>query len=594
MYEVATMPVLSDELLAGLAHLDFPVAALDARSRVVWGNSAWGSTAGPTAPNAFLGTSYLEVCDRSKGALAFGAKATAKALRSVLAGRVPNAVVEYPCPTPDEPLGWWRVHVAQGVGPVAAVVSHLDITREHLAEVQLTETSGRLQLLADNTIDAVTLWDAAGICLWASPSVRDVIGVPPTRLMGTRGWTLLPPEVRKQLPTQERLAQLGLGEPIATTVHLPVAGKRRAFEVRIRKASTAPLRYVAVARNIDERVEYERRLHWKQVALDGAEDLANLGLCVWRPDVPWEWSRNLLAMHGVPGERPPTPQAYLRAVQPEDRAQVRRLLQQAQGGALTFRYRLPDGALRSLELQVRGGPHDERIGLWRDVTETLRLRQTVTQLSTERASLLQEYFGARDRERMLVARELHDGLGSTLTGLVLAARRLARPGVKSPRREAAALARQAQSVLETVRSVSHTRHLSHLDALPFSEALEALARGFREVSEARVTVETSQALPSHAPSGLLRIAQECLTNAVRHARATNIKLSCTVSGQQLVLKVEDDGVGLKSGTGTGMGLSGVALHAEALGGVVRFRSRAKRGTSVEVKVPLLFRGWSDS
>jgi signal transduction histidine kinase len=196
---------------------------------------------------------------------------------------------------------------------------------------------------------------------------------------------------------------------------------------------------------------------------------------------------------------------------------------------------------------------------------------------------------------MLLARELHDGLGSSLTGLVLASRRLARPGVVNPRREAAALSRQAQAVLETVRSVSHTRHLSHLDALPFAEALEAMARSYREVSPARVTVETSRGLPTHAPGGLLRIAQEALTNAIRHAKAKHIRVSCKVSGRHLLLKVEDDGVGLKKrNPGEGMGLSGIALRAEALGGEVRFHSRPKRGTSVEVRVPSLFRGWSET
>jgi len=587
------MDVSARELLASLATLDFPVAALDAESRVLWGNEIWNTTGVGTDPQAFLGTSYLEVCERAQGPLAYGAKTTAKALRSVLAGKVRSAVVEYPCPTPGEPMGWWRAHLTRGAGPVAAVVSHLDITREHLAQVQLTEASERLQLLADNTIDAVTLWDGEARCLWASPSVGDVFGRTPESLVGLRMQRLMPRASLQQMPRLEQLLKLPVGKPTTLTLRLPVDEASRAFEIRIKKASSAPLRFVVVARNIDQRLDYEGRLHWQQVALDGAEELATLGLCVWRPDVPWEWSRNLLALHGMRSDRPPLLKDYLKEVDPEDRPQVRRVLQ-GQGDELTFRYRRPDGSLRTLELNCRGGPHGERIGLWRDVTEEHRLQKTVTQLATERAELLQEYFSSRDRERMLLARELHDGLGSSLTGLVLAARRLARPELKNARREAAALSRQAQAVLETVRSVSHTRHLSHLDALPFAEALEAMARGYREVCPARITVETSRGLPTHAPGGLLRIAQECLTNAVRHAKAKHIRVSCLLSGRHLVLKVEDDGVGMKPNPGAGMGLSGIALRAEALGGEVRFRSRAKRGTSVEVRVPSLFRGWSET
>jgi signal transduction histidine kinase len=446
-----------------------------------------------------------------------------------------------------------------------------------------------LELLAQSTIDAVTVWDSRGRCVWASPSVQGVLGHHPSAVLQKTVRWLLPR--RRAVPSLAQLFKLPAGTPTTLTVTLPVAGQPQVFEVRVQHTASEPRLLVAVARNIGERLQYERRIHWKQVALEGAEELAQLGIWVWRPGESWEWSPSLGALHGLGRRRPPSFAAYLRSVHPEDRRALERLFRGRSSDEATYRFRRADGVVRTLRLRCRVSPERERVGVVRDITEERSLHENLIGLFNERAQLLREQFTVRDHERGLIAQELHDQLGSSLTALLLTAKRLSGP--EAPRQSLRRLARQAHRLLDTVRGVTRTLHVSHLEVLPFKGALRRLVEEYQEATAARLTLEFSGAFPAHAPAGLVRIAQECLTNAVRHAHASRVQVFCAAKAKELWLTVEDDGSGVKARrSGQGMGLSGIILRADAMGGSAHIKSRRGHGTRVEVRVPSLFRGWS--
>jgi signal transduction histidine kinase len=97
-------------------------------------------------------------------------------------------------------------------------------------------------------------------------------------------------------------------------------------------------------------------------------------------------------------------------------------------------------------------------------------------------------------------------------------------------------------------------------------------------------------LPANSPIGLFRIVQEALANAVRHARAKSIRLSLRVDGDNVVLEVVDDGIGIApraAGTPRAHGLLGIRERATAMGGASTFGpGPGGRGTEVRVTVPL--------
>jgi len=85
---------------------------------------------------------------------------------------------------------------------------------------------------------------------------------------------------------------------------------------------------------------------------------------------------------------------------------------------------------------------------------------------------------------------------------------------------------------------------------------------------------------------LYRVAQEALTNVVRHAGATRATLSCRLTDHMIVLSVSDDGVGISPGalTGPGLGLKIIAYRARMIGGMATCERRPRGGTRVVVRV----------
>ena len=570
----------SNGLLESLVRLDLPVAALDRGSRILWVSDGWKALDGQFLPKSRADKDYLARCR------AASAGRLAASVQGVLKGKHRAAEEDYRFPTTLGRERFWRARITRGTGDVAAIVSHHEVTQEEMAHRRVEEASASLeQLLAVGTLDAVTFWDRNGVCVWASPSVQAVFGHPPAALLNKKADWLV---ARRFLPSLAKLAKLPAGSPMVFVA--PVSGKPRTVEVTVHRAASGPLRYVAVARSIDERLDCERRLQWKRLALEGAEELAQLGIWLWRPNSPWEWSPSLFVLHALRRTRPPSPAAYLKSVHPEDRGPLERLFNGRSLEEVTFRYRRADGVVRTLRLRCRTGPEEERVGVVRDVTEELALQRSIVRLFSERAELLREHFNARDRERLMLAQELHDQLGASLTALLLTAKRLSRKD--APRQAVSRLAHQARELLDTVRSVTRRLHVSHLEVLPFKEALGRLVDGYRDATCARLSIEFSGALPTHAPAGLLRIVQECLTNAVRHARASRVHVSCLAKAKAILLTIEDDGAGLQASGGQGMGLSGIVHRAEAMGGSAHIRSRRGQGTRIEVRVPSLFRGWS--
>jgi signal transduction histidine kinase len=206
-----------------------------------------------------------------------------------------------------------------------------------------------------------------------------------------------------------------------------------------------------------------------------------------------------------------------------------------------------------------------------------------------RAYALQVERLAAAQERNRVARDIHDGLGHSLTVVqmqVKAARAVLRT---DPAKADAVLAKaqqQAQEALAEVRrSVSSLREAR--PAVPLPEALHALAE---ETSAAGVPtrLEVSGAarpLEAGAEESLYRAAQEGLTNVRKHARASHASLLLDYTGGgEVRLEVRDDGVG-NAAVGSGFGLLGVRERAAQAGGRMRIESALGQGCTLSVEVP---------
>jgi len=198
---------------------------------------------------------------------------------------------------------------------------------------------------------------------------------------------------------------------------------------------------------------------------------------------------------------------------------------------------------------------------------------------------------AQDEERRRIARELHDGTASTLVALSLdLARLVERLPVGEERALAASCAALCEQSLRELRTAAFILHPPLLEQEGLAVALRSLADGFGRRSGIRVTFEGGTAkgvrLPPHVELTLYRIAQEALTNVLRHSGSRTAHVAVAASGDAVRLTIRDEGKGSPEGAGppTGVGITSMQERLRALGGRLRVSFR-RSGTVVIAVVP---------
>jgi signal transduction histidine kinase len=206
-------------------------------------------------------------------------------------------------------------------------------------------------------------------------------------------------------------------------------------------------------------------------------------------------------------------------------------------------------------------------------------------------------FGLVLDERARLAREIHDTLAQGFVGISsqLDAVAMCLPDETAPVRKYLDMARKMarHSLTEARRSVMDLR-ASVLEGQDLAAALESSTRLWTAGSGVDVDVDISgprTALSEEVEQQLLRIAQEAVTNALKHAGAGKIRVKLHIEARRLFLRIVDNGRGFEqqdafSSQGGHFGLIGMRERAERLGGELRLASQPGGGTEVEVKVPL--------
>jgi two-component system sensor histidine kinase UhpB len=243
-------------------------------------------------------------------------------------------------------------------------------------------------------------------------------------------------------------------------------------------------------------------------------------------------------------------------------------------------------SMRGVDL-LRPGTRVPVFGDSHEVIELTRaFNEMLERLEDERRESVRRTLTAQENERLQLARELHDEIGQGLTALML---HLDHVGKTAPRGTAEEVfeAREAtRASLEEVRRIARQLRPEALDDLGLVSAISHLTD--RVASRAAIEVERSLArdLPSLAPEAELviyRVAQESLTNVVRHADAAHATVSLMRDGNALVLTVSDDGRGIGQ-VKEGAGIKGMRERAVLSGGWLHIRPRAGGGTEVRLEV----------
>jgi two-component system, NarL family, sensor histidine kinase UhpB len=232
-----------------------------------------------------------------------------------------------------------------------------------------------------------------------------------------------------------------------------------------------------------------------------------------------------------------------------------------------------------------------RIPVYTEDAEIVRLTRAfnamLDRLEGERRDSLRRSVAAQEAERERVARELHDEIGQSLTALLLHLQRVSREAPAQLRPELAVVREAARATLEEVREVARRLRPEVLDDLGLANALAALCQRLSDQSGLSIARHVDPHLPPLSMEVELvvyRIAQEALTNALRHSEASCIEVSLQSDDDRLTLKVRDDGHGLNGSSGSGAGIQGMRERAMMIGGRYDLRTRPEGGTEVRLEL----------
>jgi signal transduction histidine kinase len=221
-------------------------------------------------------------------------------------------------------------------------------------------------------------------------------------------------------------------------------------------------------------------------------------------------------------------------------------------------------------------------------------RKQIEQTQGNLRKLSRRLVQAQETERKALSRELHDEVGQTMTALGIEIGNLEKLRIADEAtfrlriEEAKQLNKKA---IRSIRDLAMGLRPSMLDDLGLEPALQWQGREFSRRTGVPATVQVNGMLDDLTDvqrTSIYRVVQEALTNCARHAKAKRVLVSVHGEENQVVVVVQDDGVGFEPSlrSRTGLGLIGMQERVQELEGTLKIASERNKGTTVRVEIPL--------
>lgn len=292
-------------------------------------------------------------------------------------------------------------------------------------------------------------------------------------------------------------------------------------------------------------------------------------------------------------------------IHPEDLQNIKNSIEKAiQGNGLNweteYRFKHTNGTYRSVKDRAIILRNIERkairlIGAMQDITQQKEYEKKLLDVNQKLRNLSAYLQEAREEERIAIAREIHDELGQQLTGIKLDASWLKNKIIKHLPEDTERLERLIESInkaINDVRKVASNLRPGVLDDLGLEAAIEWQSQFFQEqtgIKTKLITKNLSDKYEKEINTAVYRIYQEALTNIMRHAKATEVSTVLAEENNQLILEVEDNGIGIEESEKNNtfsLGITGMRERALMINGVFSIENLDKGGTKVKVLVPL--------
>ncbi len=357
-------------------------------------------------------------------------------------------------------------------------------------------------------------------------------------------------------------------------------------------------------------IEDELRRHYEALQrsekrLSEAQRIANLGNWEWDIETnDLHWSDEIYRIFGLdPGEIGTTYVAFLNYIHPDDREDVKEAINEAlRGGkpySIEHRIVLPDDTTRIVHEQGvvtfnASGEPVRMVGTVQDITERKLAEEKLRNSREQLRNLSAHLDTVREQERTSIAREIHDELGQSLTALKMDVSWLRNKYREhQPLSEkTGAMIKLIDSTIRTVRRISSELRPVVLDDLGLIPAIEWQAAEVQKRTGIACEVNFAPGdiiLSKGTSTVVFRTLQEALTNVIRHAGATKVRITLEERGGEILLRVEDNGKGISErqiGDPKSFGLIGIRERVHFLGGEVKITGTRNGGTSLVVTIPL--------
>ncbi|HVI55364.1 MAG TPA: MASE1 domain-containing protein [Luteibacter sp.] len=227
------------------------------------------------------------------------------------------------------------------------------------------------------------------------------------------------------------------------------------------------------------------------------------------------------------------------------------------------------------------------------VEQRFASRRALDDAHEELREMTGRLIATQEQERARLARDLHDDINQRLAASSIGLSALRRRVPPSVQAEVAHIQHQVIALSEDVRQLSHELHPSCLDHAGLRDSLEALCHMPRRPRAPQVVFIADQAIDVLSADIALcfyRVTQEALTNALRHAEASQVTIKASVNGDLASLWIFDDGKGIDPDAfptkKPGIGLLSMSERAKLLGGSFELRTAPGKGVDVCLRIPL--------
>ena len=232
--------------------------------------------------------------------------------------------------------------------------------------------------------------------------------------------------------------------------------------------------------------------------------------------------------------------------------------------------------------------------LIKEINERKKTTDELKHKSEHLSDLTKRLQNVREEENTRIAREIHDELGQSLTAIKMELMWICKKNSNNSKLVQGLLliCETVDDTIKNVRKISANLRPKVLDQLGFLPAIEWQVKAFsrRTKIKCELDINSNLELNPIASSTLFRIFQESLTNIARHSKASKIKLSLEVNGNDsLIMRIKDNGVGISNGFNSkkpSLGILGMKERALSLGGFLNVEKIPNGGTEVTVNIPI--------